>query len=249
MLPSALQFVKNNWVKIALTWRDRDDNLFISPELLEPLSKHEIPVSIGWSCFFAAAFMLDIYGVYDREDSHNTSEIITDIQSFISDFQPGFIYQFSISNHEFTIIYDFDKSIYYIDYYMETERDKTENYPLFRLESMAKEAVISYLQSYLEEDFESFTTFHHGSSSFHDEYVKEYFYGKSLDNSKINFYQLSYTKYKITKQPTVSSVLDTVLNNLPTEDMISMQFPEPEQSELCFSAYKFLIDALKDASK
>lgn len=49
---SELQFIKDNWVKIALTWNDRDNNLpyldWKSTEMIKSLNEEILPKGAFW---------------------------------------------------------------------------------------------------------------------------------------------------------------------------------------------------------
>lgn len=252
---SALQFVKDNWVKLTLTWNDSDNNLtsLHNPEVMKLLEQKLIPQGISWSCFFAVGLMLDIYGVYQRDCGIRRSEIVTDIDNFIEKFQPGHIYHFGITDHEFIIIYDHSGSIYYIDYYMETGRGCRQlNLPAnlsqaFRLEAMPKYIVLKYLKSYLTENFGYHTMFHHGDKVYHDEYVCSYHCDKTRDRPDSNHSKLEFTQHKITFDPTVSSIIKVIENSITEDDIAKGDFSTPEEIELWKQNYSFVLDALRKA--
>lgn len=250
--PAPLQFIKDNWVKMALTWNDSNNNLpgTIHSDILSYLERGVIPKGIWWSCFDCTGLILDIYGVYSRETS-DVRTIVNDINTFEEEFIPGHIYQFGIMNHEFIVIYDLTGIIYYIDYYMETGRGCRQLNPkqllpsAFRLDAMCKEDIFKYIESYLRENFTHHTLFHKGDSSYYEEYVNDYKYAKNLDHSICNFSKLDFAKYKILGHPTIPSILDTINKSVTDHDILYGNFNTPEEKETWLKIRKFLLNSLE----
>jgi hypothetical protein len=247
-----LKFIENNWVILALTWNDHGNNLIetLSPEILHFLEKQLIPKGTLWSCFDCAGLMLDIYGAYTRKSS-NMKKIINDINFIENEFVSGYIYQFGIMNHEFIVIYDSSGIIYYIDYYMETGRgcrqlNSKEILPqAFRFEIISKEELFKYLVSYLNEDFIYHASFHKGDSLYYENYVNDYKYAQTLDDNTCNFYKLDFAKYKISKCPTISSIIDTVNKSVTEDDIKCGNFETVEERETWVNIRNFLLNSLK----
>lgn len=221
----ALNFINDHWVDISLTWNGSSDNYYIDSHDMSYLRKGIIPVGRNWSCFFAADLMLSVYNLPNLHDRYYTK--VYDIENFIADFEPGHLYKFNITDHTFTVIYDYDGKIYYVDYYMETERrtqgfDEDEcdsNY--FRMEQLTSNIIFEYLNSYLNEDFDEFAKFNKGSENYKKEYIKSYYEAKAIINDNINFYILEYYKHTINFIPTICSVVNTVISNPPSESLIN----------------------------
>ncbi len=248
----SLQFVKDNWAKIALTWNGRDNHLIypMDTETIEYFEKCSIPNGNLWSCFFSTGFILDIYGLYDRNEVINKPKIITDILEFSHQFQPGYIYHFGISNHEFIVIYDHSGCLYYIDYYMETGRGCRQIGPAekisraFRLEIMPKEKILKYLESYLLEDFKYHTKFHQGDEIYENEYITGYYHAKSIVNPNFNYYQLEFTKHKITCDPTIESIINVVEESVTEDNILSGCLSTPEEIKVWKRNYSFILSSL-----
>lgn len=82
MLPITFQFIKDNWNLIRILWHDlecnafdhyvvneydeENDKFYQKGDLYEQIIKKEDMNKTPWSCFFAADFILDLYGVYSR---------------------------------------------------------------------------------------------------------------------------------------------------------------------------------------
>jgi hypothetical protein len=204
-------FLLNNWNIIARVWDDVDNVSFY--EMIDDIENLESGnISDVWSCFFSAAFILDIYGYRSYKDTEGI--IVSDIDQLLSDFEPGYIYHFNVFDHEFVVIYESPRNIYYVDYYQETNRDE-RGFPLFRFDCVKKKEIVSLLEAYLDEDFVKWAEFHHGDEEYYDSYVKEYQKAKTYDThgDTINFYQLEYRKYKINKTPTIESIIRTINNS------------------------------------
>jgi len=124
--------------------------------------------------------MLDIYDVYDHMHKF---QIITNIDEFTTQFESGHIYHFSISDHEFIVIYDNNEIIYYVDYYVETGCEDH-----FRLELTSKRTLIDYFISYLKEDFVTHAEFHRGRKYYREEHINDYYQGKKYSDSSSKFH-------------------------------------------------------------
>lgn len=219
----ALNFLRNHWVEIAMTWNAENDSNCITLREAKMVAKEKIPKGKYWSCFFVPELIRDIYQIARGDNSKPI--LIDDIAEFDREFTPGYIYEFEISDHVFVMIYEADGRIYYVDYYMETGRGCRQigkkNPEAFRLETIDRQACIKYLTSYLAEDFDTFVKFNKGDEEYKESYVKEYYSSKKnweADNK--DYHLLHYTKYPITMVPTVTSVVRTILQYPPSEGLI-----------------------------
>lgn len=218
-LQQSFKFIKDNWPIVCALWNDHCNNTFsyCKKDVYESLINNNFK-NISWCCFFASDFILDLYGVYDRT-GHNKN--LSPVESF-DDLESGFIYKFGIMDHEFIIIYINDDNFYYVDYYMETERDHR-----FRFEKMNKCYFIKYVQSYINEDFDFHTQFHNASKSYQKEYIKQYYGIKNTHNLEIGgFIKLECARCQIKINPTINDIYRVIKNSLDESDI---QFIEEEE--------------------
>lgn len=219
-----MNFIRDNWVSIALTWNGSSENYSVDINDISYFKNSMIPPYKGWSCYYAAELILDVYNLPQVNEDKYTK--IYDINKFIYDFTPGHVYIFVISNHTFTVIYDHNGKIFYVDYYMETGRGCEEsdtdlcNYDAFRIEEVDSNVIIKYLSSYLDENFDYFSKFNKGNEEFKQEYTESYYQAKELQIDGLNFYVLSYYKYSFNAPPTICSVVETVISHPPTDDLV-----------------------------
>jgi len=104
-----------------------------------------------------------------------------EIDEFSKIFLPGNVYDFTISNHVFSLIYLDVDSIVYADYFSETGRgrvsqvdvpiDEDDNFETigpdaFRIEVMTKEKILTYLHDYINMDIRKEQEFHLGDLRF-----------------------------------------------------------------------------------
>ena len=196
---SLAKYIKENWAKIAMTWIDGDLEQFPAAFLEGGGMPEEVP----WSCLSCASFMLKLYG---HEYKRNFTEI-TDVSSFVTSFESGYLYHFSIFCHEFIVIYGGESDgIFYIDYYFETEREEK-----MRVERVSRDCVLEYLRSYLTEDFSAHAKFHKGSDSYRRDYAMHY--NQCLEHKDSAITGLWYSKHAIMFTPSCADVVETVLSS------------------------------------
>lgn len=248
MLPVPFQFIKDNWVLIRVLWDDIDHNSLYhynisdyddngkSPSdgsLYEKIVNKEDLSKILWSCFFAADFILDLYGVYSRDVPELNSEPgfnrlpavkASNFVSFEQDFHNGFVYKFGIINHQFIVIYLSEEELYYIDYYSETERAE-----YYRFDSMKREYFLDYIKNYLDGNVEEHSNFHQGSENY------------SID-CHYSFQQhtpsLVYAKTPITFNPTIDDVVRVLENSVTDENAIK----DLEDNEFSYKEWRSMRD-------
>jgi len=226
-LPQTFKFINDHWPIICALWNDHCNNTFdyCKKDVYECLINKNFK-NISWCCFFVADFILDLYGIYDRT-GHNKN--LVSIESFY-DFEAGFIYKFGIMDHEFIVIYIDDDNFYYIDYYMETERDDR-----FRFEKMNKNYFIKYIQSYINEDFDFHTQFHNASKSYQEKYVEQYYNIKNMTNLEGGgFIELECARCQIKINPTINDIVRVIKNSLSESDILYIQ---KEQNSVDFKEW------------
>lgn len=120
------RYLVDNWDLISVVWMNELDDEYILPD--------KIP---SWSCIDCCYFLAHIYNPHlDRDDFSNDATKPVE-------FEPGFMYQFEIQSHLFTVIPTTQTECYYIDYYEETQR----SFP-FRCDHMLIENIKILLDSY-----------------------------------------------------------------------------------------------------
>lgn len=217
MLPVTYQFIKDNWILVRSLWNDNTDNTiyYCDADIHDRLLRKQNLDRESWSCFFAADFILDLYGVYNRQ-THNI--IIDDVDSFKEQFEPGYIYKFGILDHNFVVVYLADNQIYYTDYYAETGR-----YKLYRFELMPRESVIDYVKDYTSENFDRHTEFHKADKKWYQKsYVREY-YDTKTRCAESNYHKMEYEKFMITCEPTIKDVVRVIENSVTEETFIEYE--------------------------
>lgn len=245
MLPTTFQFIKDNWVLIRVLWDDIDHNSFYhyniriynpindkfssDNTLYDKIVKKRDVSKVPWSCIFAADFILDLYKVYSRDEpvvgniagfNHLPTIKVSDVNSFDKDFQSGFIYKFSIINHEFVVIYLSEQEIYYTDYYSETERSE-----YYRFESMERQHFLDYLKNYLNSNIMEHVKFHQGSEKYHSDCCNDF-----AQQSP----EVIYAKLPITFNPSVKYVIQVLENSVTDEEVIK----ELEDDDLSYAEWK-----------
>lgn len=183
-----LQFFYENWPEISLL-NHNSDNIF---HFLDDIKK-----DVFWSCFFPPQLVKELYS---KNSIGNK-----DFKSFI----PGNIYTFEIMDHEFVIIYKNIGELYYMDYYIETERQN-----VFRIEKLDLVDLERYIQNYKNGNFVEHSKFHHGNKTYMEDYKRNFLLTvKKFGESNI-YTNMQITEYKIIADPTPILLLSFLENNI-----------------------------------
>lgn len=212
MKDSLLNFILNNWVEISKVYNIEDSVVDYLEDITIPY-KDFIKGSY-WTCFYPPIIIKDLYSL----NNIGVKNIIFKLNDL--KLNPGYIYNFEILNHHFSVLYKNIDEMYYIDYYEETNRGSNLDRPnSFRLEKMDKNKLIRYIYSYLKRDFHSHALFHYGDKDYENSY-KEIF-NKTIEEFGENseYTNIEVNIYEITNNPTIFTLLDLIQQRIKDIDL------------------------------
>lgn len=146
-MQQVLAFVDQHWVPCVHVNRHLDENAIDYYEDWNPNYSDQTP----FSCFFIPGYIGDLLKI-DTDQHHLRMTPCT--YTIFDELKPGRMFIFDIYNHVFTVLYLQEDEIYYIDFYMETDRPK-----YFRIERLTLDQLTDYIRAMQNLDFEYIAKF------------------------------------------------------------------------------------------
>lgn len=173
---AAVEPYSHNWQQIVKVITENPQLWMITnPFNIDPLEVIEDGTDVvdNFSCFNIPPYIYELFQFdkYDKPTENPTT------------FLPGHIYFFDVYSHQFTILYFPNGEIWYVDYYIETERPN----PL-RFERLSLDQFDRMIENMYSNDVASIAEFHHGSEQFEndlDKYMVKYV--ESVKGYKMEF--------------------------------------------------------------
>jgi predicted transcriptional regulator len=144
---------------------------------------------------------------------------------FVPQLKPGNYYFFNCFDHEFSIVYLDDKTIYCIDYYSETQR----SHP-FRLERFSLEKIKIFIEALMKNDINGYVKFHGGNASYEETFKEDFqrIYEKYPELAKLvnEVYE-----QKLNSYVTIEDVFRVLLKenpSFPMSDIDSIDYTEED---------------------
>lgn len=162
-MQQVLEFVNQHWVPCVHVNRHLDENAIDYYENWDRRSRLGcyIATSHSWdpnysdqtpfSCFFVPKYIGDLLKI-DTNQYHQKMTNCT--YNILNELKPSRMFIFDIYNHVFTVLYVNEDEIYYIDFYMKTDRPK-----YFRIDQITLDQLKEYIHAMQTLDFEYIAKF------------------------------------------------------------------------------------------